>query len=41
VAFDASLGHPVIVVVLGSTQEGRFGDVVNLVNASMKYEQGE
>lgn len=41
VAFDASIGHPVIVVVLGSTEQGRFDDVVNLANASMKYEQGE
>ncbi len=41
IAFDASIGHPVVVVVLGSTQDGRFTDVVNLVNASMKYERGE
>ena len=41
VAFDASIGHPVIVVVLGSTEQGRFSDVVSLVNASMKYESGE
>lgn len=41
VAFDASIGHPVIVVVLGSTAEGRFADVINLVETSMKYERGE
>jgi D-alanyl-D-alanine carboxypeptidase (penicillin-binding protein 5/6) len=39
VAFDASIGHPIIVVVLGSTEQGRFDDVVSLVNAAMKYEQ--
>ncbi|MFZ2620943.1 MAG: hypothetical protein WAX85_02520 [Minisyncoccia bacterium] len=37
VAFDASMGKPIIVVVLGSTLEGRFEDVANLVNASLKY----
>ena len=37
VAFDASIGRPIIVVVLGSSQEGRFKDVQSLVNASIKY----
>jgi D-alanyl-D-alanine carboxypeptidase len=37
VAFDASIGRPIIVVVLGSTEEGRFEDVSTLVNASLKY----
>lgn len=41
IVFDASIGHPVIVVVLGSTQEGRFSDVVNLVNKSVEYFQQE
>lgn len=30
IAFDAGLNHPVIVVVLGSTTEGRFDDVLTL-----------
>jgi D-alanyl-D-alanine carboxypeptidase len=37
VAFDASIGHPIIVVVLGSTLDGRFDDVSKLVDASFKY----
>lgn len=37
VAFDASMGKPIIVVVLGSTQEERFEDVKTLVNASLDY----
>ena len=41
VAFDSSIGYPIIVVVLGSTQEGRFSDVEVLAKASMKYIQGE
>lgn len=35
VAFDLGPVHPVIVAVLGSSQEGRFADVEKLVNASM------
>ncbi len=37
VAFDASIGHPFIAVVLGSTQSGRFSDMQTLVDATMKY----
>jgi D-alanyl-D-alanine carboxypeptidase (penicillin-binding protein 5/6) len=37
VAFDASIGHPFIAVVLGSTESGRFSDMQTLVNATMKY----
>jgi len=37
IAFDAGLGHPVIVAVLGSTPEGRFTDVEELVKAIMQY----
>jgi D-alanyl-D-alanine carboxypeptidase (penicillin-binding protein 5/6) len=37
VAFDAGLNHPIIISILGSTQEGRFTDVLQLVEASMKY----
>ena len=32
VAFDAGLNHPVVVSVLGSTREGRFKDVLSLIN---------
>lgn len=40
VAFDVTEGHPIVVVVLGSTQEGRFTDVKTLVNATLKtFEQ--
>jgi D-alanyl-D-alanine carboxypeptidase (penicillin-binding protein 5/6) len=35
VVFDSSIGHPVVVVVLGSTVDGRFDDVMRLVNASI------
>ena len=33
-AFDISLGHPLIAVVLGSTEEGRFTDIRALINAA-------
>lgn len=34
VAFDIEIGHPIIVVVLGSSREGRFEDVRMLIDAS-------
>jgi len=34
VAFNAGLDHPVVVVVLGSTRQARFTDVVSLANAA-------
>jgi len=37
IAFDASIGRPIIVVVLGSTEFGRFDDVSALVKASLEY----
>lgn len=37
VAFDASFGEPMIVVVLGSTEEGRFTDTQALVQATITY----
>lgn len=37
VAFDAGLGRPIIISVLGSTEEGRFTDVLQLTKASIKY----
>jgi D-alanyl-D-alanine carboxypeptidase len=36
IAFDAGPAHPIIVAVLGSTQDGRFSDVKKLVDASIK-----
>ncbi len=36
IAFDTSIGRPVIIVVLGSTMEGRFEDVAKLVKASLE-----
>lgn len=37
VAFDAGLAHPIIITVLGSTQEGRFNDVELLAGATIRY----
>jgi len=37
VAFDAGLAHPVIIVVLGSTPEGRFNDIKTLIDATLQY----
>ena len=37
VAFDAGLNQPIIISVLGSTEEGRFSDMLQLVEASMKF----
>jgi len=37
IVFDRGLAQPVVVVVLGSTQEGRFSDVAALVRASEAY----
>ena len=39
VVFDAGVGKPIAVSVLGSTQDGRFEDVRNLVAATLKYLQ--
>ncbi len=36
VAFDRSVGHPIIVVVMGSSREGRFDDVHKLINATLE-----
>ena len=40
VVFDAAMGHPVAVVVLGSTREGRFTDVETLVEATRAHFAG-
>lgn len=37
VAFDTSIGDPVVIVVLGSTVDGRFHDIASLVKASFEY----
>ncbi len=37
VAFDAGLGNPMIITVLGSTQNGRFTDVKMLTDATLDY----
>ncbi|MDB5238460.1 MAG: hypothetical protein JWM46_730 [Candidatus Kaiserbacteria bacterium] len=36
VVFDVGLSHPVVAVVLGSTQEGRFSDMKRIVTAARK-----
>jgi D-alanyl-D-alanine carboxypeptidase (penicillin-binding protein 5/6) len=37
VAFDAGLAQPIVIVVLGSTRDGRFTDVLALVNETVNY----
>jgi len=37
VAFDAGFAHPVIISVLGSTYDGRFEDMAQLVGATIEY----
>jgi D-alanyl-D-alanine carboxypeptidase (penicillin-binding protein 5/6) len=37
VMYNAGLDHPIVVVVLGSTREGRFEDVQTLVDATYDY----
>ena len=39
IAFDSGLNRPIIISILGSTEEGRFADTLKLVNASLKYIQ--
>jgi len=36
-AFDAELGRPVVAVVLGSTEEGRFSDIEKLISATVIF----
>lgn len=40
IVFDVSFGHPVAVVVLGSTREERFTDVNSLVDATLSHFAG-
>ncbi|MBU1292819.1 serine hydrolase [Patescibacteria group bacterium] len=37
VVYDAGIGHPVAIVVLGSTREGRFNDVERLIARTHEY----
>lgn len=37
IVFDAGIGHPVAIVALGSTLDGRFRDVERLTNATLKH----
>jgi D-alanyl-D-alanine carboxypeptidase len=37
VVYDAGMNHPIVVVVLGSTLDGRFSDVKNLIDATYSY----
>jgi serine-type D-Ala-D-Ala carboxypeptidase (penicillin-binding protein 5/6) len=37
IVFDVGLNHPIIISILGSTQEGRFEDALKLVDATMNY----
>lgn len=40
VVFDAGIAHPVAVVVMGSTVEGRFADVERLMDATLAHYAG-
>ncbi|MDB5189186.1 MAG: serine-type D-Ala-D-Ala carboxypeptidase D-alanyl-D-alanine carboxypeptidase [Parcubacteria group bacterium] len=37
VVFDAGIGHPIAVVVLGSTRDGRFSDIETLVGRTLDH----
>ncbi len=37
IIYDAGLDHPIVIVVLGSTLDGRFEDVQTLVDATYEY----
>ncbi|KKU27198.1 MAG: Serine-type D-Ala-D-Ala carboxypeptidase [Candidatus Magasanikbacteria bacterium GW2011_GWA2_46_17] len=41
IVFDADLGHPVVVVVLGSTRDGRFSDMRQLVSKTREMISGQ
>jgi len=40
VVYDAGIGHPIAIVVLGSTREGRFKDVETLLSRTSKHFAG-
>lgn len=37
IVFDAGFGRPIAIVVLGSTSEGRFTDMVSLASSTLQY----
>ena len=37
IAFDAGLMHPIVIVILGSSSEGRFTDMKILIDATLAY----
>jgi len=37
VAFDVGLNHPIVIVVLGSSRDGRFEDVLKLTKATQQF----
>ena len=41
IAFNAGLNRPIIVVVLGSSQEGRFSDTLDLIKRTRTYIENE
>jgi D-alanyl-D-alanine carboxypeptidase (penicillin-binding protein 5/6) len=41
IAFNAGLNRPIIVVVLGSSQEGRFSDTLDLIERTRTYIENE
>lgn len=41
IAYDAGLNRPIVIAILGSTQDGRFTDAQKLAEASMKFISGE
>ncbi len=40
-AFDPELGRPIVITILGSTEQGRFEDARTLVTATLKYLNGD
>lgn len=40
-AFDPELGRPIIISILGSTEQGRFEDAQKLIGATLKYISGD
>lgn len=37
IAFDAGINYPIVIAVLGSTFDGRFNDVIQLSEATLRY----
>ncbi len=36
-SFDVAIGHPIVLVILGSSKEGRFSDMEKLIRATREY----